>query len=121
MSWKSKLATSASKGMCWVGDRQTYGRDATRRRVPDPASPDVSRRRLSTVPSYRTQVSERLDHPDHEPGVVSWGDIFTDTTTAAAVQDRLLHESAVFNIDGDSYRFRTHQARNRNRRPKKRK
>jgi DNA replication protein DnaC len=51
-------------------------------------------------------------------GVASWGDIFTDTTIAAAMLDRLLHKSVVFNIEGDSYRLRTHQAQNRNRRPK---
>jgi len=51
-------------------------------------------------------------------GVASWGDIFTDTTIAAAMLDRLLHRSVVFNIDGDSYRLRTHQAANRTRRPK---
>ncbi len=51
-------------------------------------------------------------------GVASWGDIFTDTTIAAAMLDRLLHHSVVFNIDGDSYRLRAHQARNRARRPK---
>ena len=51
-------------------------------------------------------------------GVASWGDIFSDTTIAAAMLDRLLHRSVVFNIDGDSYRLRAHQARNRIRRPK---
>ncbi|MDK1039324.1 MAG: ATP-binding protein, partial [Actinomycetota bacterium] len=51
-------------------------------------------------------------------GVASWGDIFTDTTIAAAMLDRLLHRSVVFNIDGDSYRLRAHQARNRKFRPK---
>ena len=51
-------------------------------------------------------------------GVASWGDIFTDTTIAAAMLDRLLHKSVVFNIDGDSYRLRTHQAQARQRRPK---
>ena len=51
-------------------------------------------------------------------GVASWGDIFTDTTIAAAMLDRLLHKSVVFNIDGDSYRLRAHQAQARKRRPK---
>ena len=46
-------------------------------------------------------------------GVASWGDIFDDTTIAAAMLDRLLHRSVVFNITGDSYRMRAHQARNR--------
>jgi DNA replication protein DnaC len=45
-------------------------------------------------------------------GVASWGDIFADTTVAAAMLDRLLHRSVVVNIDGDSYRMRQHQARN---------
>jgi DNA replication protein DnaC len=30
---------------------------------------------------------------------------------AAAMLDRLLHRSVVFNITGDSYRMRTHRAR----------
>ena len=30
---------------------------------------------------------------------------------AAAMLDRLLHRSVVFNIDGQSYRMRTHRAR----------
>lgn len=46
-------------------------------------------------------------------GVSQWGDIFDDTTVAAAMLDRLLHRSVVINIDGDSYRLREHQARNR--------
>jgi DNA replication protein DnaC len=46
-------------------------------------------------------------------GVASWGDIFDDTTIAAAMLDRLLHRSAVINITGDSYRMRTHRARAR--------
>jgi DNA replication protein DnaC len=46
-------------------------------------------------------------------GVGSWGDIFDDTTIAAAMLDRLLHRSVVFNITGDSYRLRAHQARTR--------
>ena len=46
-------------------------------------------------------------------GVGTWGAIFDDTTIAAAMLDRLLHRSVVFNITGDSYRLRAHQARNR--------
>ena len=44
-------------------------------------------------------------------GIASWGRIFDDTTVAAAMLDRLLHRSVVFDIDGDSYRMRTHRAR----------
>jgi len=44
-------------------------------------------------------------------GIASWGRIFDDATVAAAMLDRLLHRSVVFDIDGDSYRMRTHQAR----------
>jgi len=51
-------------------------------------------------------------------GVASWGDIFSDTTIAAAMLDRLLHRSVVVHIDGDSYRLRTHQARTEKHRPK---
>jgi hypothetical protein len=44
-------------------------------------------------------------------GIASWGRIFDDPTVAAAMLDRLLHRSVVFNIDGDSYRMRAHRAR----------
>jgi DNA replication protein DnaC len=44
-------------------------------------------------------------------GVAAWGDIFADTTIAAAMLDRLLHRSVVINITGDSYRMRAHRAR----------
>jgi mRNA-degrading endonuclease HigB of HigAB toxin-antitoxin module len=39
---------------------------------------------------------------------------------AAAMLDRLLDKSVVFNIDGDSYRMRTHRARSERLRPRKR-
>ena len=41
-------------------------------------------------------------------GVAGWGEILGDTTVAAAMLDRLLHRSVVLNLDGDSYRLRTH-------------
>ncbi len=44
-------------------------------------------------------------------GVASWGKIFDDPMVAAAMLDRLLHRSVVFNINGDSYRMRAHRAR----------
>jgi DNA replication protein DnaC len=44
-------------------------------------------------------------------GVGSWGKIFDGPMVAAAMLDRLLHRSVVFNIDGESYRMRTHRAR----------
>lgn len=45
-------------------------------------------------------------------GVASWGEVLGDTTVAAAMLDRLLHRSVVLNLDGDSYRLRTHHAKN---------
>ena len=47
-------------------------------------------------------------------GIASWGEIFEDTTVAAAILDRLLHHATVLQIDGDSYRMRTHRARLQN-------
>jgi DNA replication protein DnaC len=47
-------------------------------------------------------------------GVASWGKIFDDPMVAAAMLDRLLHRSVVFNINGDSYRMRAHRARSEN-------
>ena len=40
--------------------------------------------------------------------VASWGDIFSDSTIAAAMLDRLLHKSVVFTITGDSYQLRAY-------------
>lgn len=51
-------------------------------------------------------------------GVGSWGTIFDDPMVAAAMLDRLLHRSVVFNIDGDSYRMRAHRARAERLRPR---
>ena len=43
-------------------------------------------------------------------GVSSWGKIFDDPMVAAAMLDRLLHRSVVFNIKGPSWRMREHHA-----------
>jgi DNA replication protein DnaC len=43
-------------------------------------------------------------------GVGAWGETLGDTTVAAAMLDRLLHRSAVINLDGESYRLRDHHA-----------
>jgi DNA replication protein DnaC len=51
-------------------------------------------------------------------GVGMWGKIFDDPMVAAAMLDRLLHRSVVFNIDGDSYRMRAHRARTERLRPR---
>ena len=50
--------------------------------------------------------------PTTNRGASAWGDIFGDTTIAAAMLDRLLHRCAVINITGDSYPLRAHHARN---------
>ena len=50
--------------------------------------------------------------------VAAWGDIFSDTTIAAALLDRLLHRSVVFTITGGSYRLRAYKAQARKQRPK---
>lgn len=44
-------------------------------------------------------------------GVSSWGKTFDDPMVAAAMLDRLLHRSVVFNITRESYRMRSHKAR----------
>jgi len=42
-------------------------------------------------------------------GIASWGKVFNDDPMiASAMLDRLLHRSVVLNIDGDSYRMRSH-------------
>jgi DNA replication protein DnaC len=52
--------------------------------------------------------------------VGSWGKIFDDPMVAAAMLDRLLHRSVVLNIDGESYRMRSHRARAERLRPSSR-
>lgn len=45
-------------------------------------------------------------------GIASWAKVFgEDQMVAAAMLDRLLHRSVVFNINGPSYRMRAHRAR----------
>jgi len=44
-------------------------------------------------------------------GITEWGEIFEDTTVAAAILDRLLHHATVVAIDGESYRMRGHRER----------
>jgi DNA replication protein DnaC len=45
-------------------------------------------------------------------GIASWGKVFNDDPMiAGAMLDRLLHRSVVVNIDGQSYRMRSHRAR----------
>ena len=39
-----------------------------------------------------------------------WGEIFGDNVVAAALLDRLLHHAVVIQIDGNSYRLKTHAA-----------
>jgi DNA replication protein DnaC len=60
-------------------------------------------------------ISRRYEHGSiiltTNRGIASWGDIFEDTTVAAAILDRLLHHATVLQIDGESYRMRGHRAR----------
>jgi DNA replication protein DnaC len=44
-------------------------------------------------------------------GITEWGEIFDDTTVAAAMLDRLLHHATVLQISGQSYRMRRYQER----------
>ena len=55
-------------------------------------------------------VSRRYQHGSvvltTNRGIASWGEIFEDTTVAAAILDRLLHKATVIQIQGESYRMR---------------
>jgi DNA replication protein DnaC len=42
-------------------------------------------------------------------GIAEWGEIFEDSTVAAAILDRLLHHCTVVSIEGESYRIRGHR------------
>jgi hypothetical protein len=41
-------------------------------------------------------------------GFVEWGEVFGDPVVATALLDRLLHHAVVIQIEGSSYRLRTH-------------
>ncbi len=60
-------------------------------------------------------ISRRYEHGSiiltTNRGIASWGEIFEDTTVAAAILDRLLHHATVLQIDGDSFRMHGHRAR----------
>jgi len=60
-------------------------------------------------------VSRRYEHGSiiltTNRGIANWGQIFDDTTVAAAILDRLLHHGIVLTINGPSYRMRHHQER----------
>ena len=60
-------------------------------------------------------ISRRYEHGSiiltTNRGIASWGEIFEDSTVAAAILDRLLHHATVLQIDGESYRMRGHRAR----------
>ena len=43
--------------------------------------------------------------------IATWGAMFDDPLAAAAMLDRLLHRSAVLQMEGESYRMRAHRAR----------
>ena len=43
-------------------------------------------------------------------GLPSWGEVFGDAAVAAAILDRLMHRAVLFNIKGQSWRMREHQA-----------
>ncbi len=56
-------------------------------------------------------ISQRYEHrstiiTSNKP-FADWGEIFTDTTLAGALLDRLLHHSYVISLRGESYRMRT--------------
>jgi DNA replication protein DnaC len=60
-------------------------------------------------------VSRRYEHGSiiltTNRGIANWGEIFDDTTVAAAILDRLLHHGTVLTINGPSYRMRRHHDR----------
>ncbi len=58
-------------------------------------------------------ISRRYEHGSiiltTNRGIADWGQIFEDTTVAAAILDRLLHHATVLSIPGESYRMRRHR------------
>ena len=75
-----------------------------------PAPPRRGSRR--PVPGGQPALPEGQHRPHHQPRDRQLGKVFNDDPmVAGAMLDRLLHRSVVLNIDGDSYRMRSHRAR----------
>ena len=73
---------------------------------------DPSLNRVDRRLAAKTQLAGQIRHIEGVPVPGAWGRIFNDDPmVAAAMLDRLLHRSVVFNIDGESYRMRAHRAR----------
>ena len=64
-----------------------------------------------------TALPQRQHLPHHQPRRRVVGNHLRRPHGPAAMLDRLLHRSVVFNIDGDSYRMRAHRARAERLRP----
>jgi hypothetical protein len=104
-----------------AGDRHVRSegggeRTTTRKRETDVSPPTLCLPMPGEAASHLFQVTtRRYEHGSiiltTKRGIASWGEIFDDTTVAAAILDRLLHHAAVLQIDGDSYRMRDHRAR----------
>ena len=58
-------------------------------------------------------ISRRYEHSSivltTNLGIADWGQIFEDSTVAAAILDRLLHHASVLAITGDSSRMGRHR------------
>ncbi len=66
-------------------------------------------------------VSRRYEHGSivltTNRHIADQGHVFNDTSVAAAILDRLLHDATVLAINGDSYRMRAHRDAINTRRP----
>src|SRR6266545_1161964 len=104
----SGTGTSGSEG----GGEETTSRkaDTAPRRPPYtcrcPAKPPATSSKSSAAANEHGSIILTTNR-----GIASWGEIFEDTTVAAAILDRLLHHATVLQIDGESYRMRGHRAR----------
>jgi len=75
--------------------------------VEDDQGREVIRRREAEtggLPPGRSRITSPYD-------TGAWRGVKRDPMIAAAILDRLLHRSVVLNIDGNSYRMRSHRAR----------
>ncbi len=109
-TWRAGCAgtcTSGSEG----GDRQTYQRKLASVLSPTQHLPLAGEAAAALFQVITQRYGKGSIALTTNLGVGSWGRIFDDPMVAAAMLDRLLHRSVVFNIDGDSYRMRTHRAR----------
>ncbi len=92
-------------------------RDSSRRALPHPARAPITRtpalNSRSLSPERQASPKRRgrqADSATNRAVGPAWSESFNDSVVAVALLDRLLHRCTLLQVDGQSYRMRTHRA-----------